>query len=78
MHSMSDRSEETCATLLGRGNDPDARSALARYLADNLQTYPDGRAALERLLERETDVRVGAYVAGRLHRTSADAGERGS
>jgi len=62
--------EQTLAlanSSITRESDADTRFALARYLGENLETYPQGRATLERLLETETNNRIRKYVAGRLY-----------
>jgi hypothetical protein len=72
MRGMATTSPATfaaCAQQLAREPHADARGALARYLADHLADYPDGRAALQELLQRETRSDVVRYVAGRLHRS---------
>ncbi len=54
------------ADRLARETDTRARGALARYLADSLEAYPSGRAALEELMRTETDDRTRKFVAARL------------
>jgi HEAT repeat protein len=68
MSHRSDRAFAACAAMLEQERDPDARNALARYLVDNLQRYPQGREPLARLLQTESQPGIVAYVAGRLHR----------
>ena len=69
MTSTSPATFALCAGLLGHEPQPEARGALARYLADHLADYPEGRPALEALLQRETQRDVARYVAGRVYRT---------
>lgn len=69
MTTTSPATFAACARQLGNEVHPAARGALARYLADHLADYPDGRPALEALLQRETQPDVVRYVAGRVHRT---------
>ncbi|HEX6810544.1 MAG TPA: HEAT repeat domain-containing protein [Planctomycetota bacterium] len=72
MRGMSTTSPATfaaCARQLGHEPHADARGALACYLADHLADYPEGRPALEALLQRETRRDTVRYVAGRVHRT---------
>ncbi len=55
-------------TQIQSEKDEDSRFALARYLADNLDVYPQGRQTLEKLLQTETEARTVQYVAGKLYR----------
>ena len=60
-----------CAERIESEGDPTARGAMARVLADHLDSYPAGRAVLHRMLETERSAEIIAHVAGRLHRSSA-------
>lgn len=67
--SAHDRSTfELCASLVENEQDADARGAMARYLADNLDAFEDAAPTLERLIASETDPQTLSYVAGRLYR----------
>ncbi len=69
--SQKSASAETfalCNALVENEDNPDARGAMARYLVDHLDTYPDARSTLERLIKTETNTQTLSYVAGRLYR----------
>ena len=59
---------ELCNSLVEREADATARGALARYLVNHLDEFPEAKPTLHRLVKRETDTRTLAYVAGRLYR----------
>ena len=59
-----------CARMLDTERDPSTRRAMARYLANHLDSLPDARPVLQRFLAAATDRSAIAHVAGRLYRSS--------
>lgn len=67
--SLSHRNDTAfaaCASMVKAETDVDAREAMARYLADNLEQYPAGRETLEHLMQTEHSNGIRIYVAGKL------------
>ena len=66
---LEDKSAATFAQIDAQvqfEEDGDSRYAMARYLGDNLDAYPQGRQTLEKLMETETEARTVQYLAGKL------------
>lgn len=77
----SDSAFAACANMVRSEKDKQVRAALARYLMDNVERYPAGRATLEELVrDRSNTAEIRGYLTKNLYQTargtSAEPGPR--
>ena len=70
INHQDDAAFAVCANMVNGESNATARETMARYLADNLGSYPAGRAALEQLVKNEQTSSIRTYVIGELRRSN--------